>query len=774
MGCSHMSNSSTSASNWSPTEVERLHQPKNTDPSHSRLSADEDIELCRQALHGASEIEVVEGESSDQHKLASHRFENPRFVGSGSFGIVFFVFDKKLDIDVAIKLLRPSRNSPVVCRRFLDEAKITANLNHPGIIRLFESGTIGGIPYITSAVVPDGSLADLIAKHPHGIAPQRAVELIVQVTEAVAYAHSKLTYHRDIKPSNVLIQNIGTPESGDKLHAVLTDFGLAKRWDKTEAKLTVDGDILGTTRYMSPEQASGDLGEFGVASEVFTLGIILFELLTGKVPFEGKTNTEVRRSIVQAKQLPLKQRLADKPRDLLAIVSKCLQLSPKDRYESAAQLLKDLQRYLNRQPVEASAPSILRLVTWKAKQHPLGTGLVFFTLLTIVASTLGISWAFWQQYQASLREHATKIEYVRLFGKLIDDVVAEGQNQQAAILESLEAFQNSLAQDLGQNPNDQNLLHLQSLIYHYQSVVSTRNDNHQKAAGFRVQSIAILHTLKNRYPDNSKYRFQYIFGINSLLSQQAHATPTMLEQLPLKIDWQNRTSLAYSIIQEIDQLLSDFPNTPRFQDAANAFRLDMAEMIHAQDTKRSLEIVESAINDSISLANGSPNDLTYIKPAILGYRRLAKIAHESSQTVLALQRIADAEGCFETYLQKHDLPWVLAIGVAIQAEKMEYYWKSNQLDDALSIGEKCLQTCQNLSSKPTYEGFSVIYQFHCTSIQYQISLAQSNEERSISLQQDLEACALTASKREDSRSICKGLTEKFQLPTSISQILTKQ
>ncbi len=367
-----MSRSELELSSLSPTELQRLHTVMDAGSTEVERWADDDVQQCLAALRGATEVSSATTAAESNVCTANRRFSAPRFVGSGAFGIVFFVFDNALGIDVAIKMLRPSRNSPVVQQRFLEEAKITASLSHAGIVRLFDSGTIGQIPYITSAIVSGGSLADWIAKHPQGMKPETACKILLSVAEAVAFAHSKLTFHRDIKPSNILMDTIaGETEGADakEVRTVLTDFGLAKRWDRTEAALTLEGDILGTSRYMSPEQASGALEDYSVASEVFTLGIVLHELLAGKVPFDGKSGTEIRRAIVQSRPASLRQLRPNLSRDLNAIVQKCLEKSPEQRYESVSALVRDLQRYLAGQPVEAARPSLLRLAIWNARKH---------------------------------------------------------------------------------------------------------------------------------------------------------------------------------------------------------------------------------------------------------------------------------------------------------------------------------------------------------------------------------------------------------------------
>ncbi|MBU6174561.1 MAG: serine/threonine protein kinase, partial [Planctomycetes bacterium] len=236
-----MSLNSLDGTAFSPTEVKRLHQCLD-DGSEGidRLFHDE-IEVCHQILLGSADVCSLGMQGTAASISASSRFESPRYVGSGAFGIVFLVFDKTLGMDVAIKMLRPSRSSPIVQQRFLEEAKITASLTHPGIVRLFDSGTIQNLPYITSEIVSGGSLSDRIGKHPEGMPIREACTILVHVAEAVAYAHSKLTYHRDIKPGNILLHPFD--ESCQELRPVLTDFGLAKRWNQKDGALTTEGDV---------------------------------------------------------------------------------------------------------------------------------------------------------------------------------------------------------------------------------------------------------------------------------------------------------------------------------------------------------------------------------------------------------------------------------------------------------------------------------------------------------------------------------------------------
>lgn len=622
-----MSNGELEFSSISPTDVERLHGIMDAGSTEIERIADDDVRLCLVALSGTTEVSSCsEGAEQVRNQSANTRFSSPRFVGSGSFGIVFFVFDNALGIDVAIKLLRPSRNSPVVQKRFLEEARITANLTHTGISRLFDSGTVGQIPYITSAIVGGGSLAEWISKHPEGIRPELACRLLLSVAEAVSFAHSKLTYHRDIKPSNILMHS--SSEDTSDVRPVLTDFGLAKRWDKTETALTLEGDILGTARYMSPEQASGALDEYSVASEVFSLGIVLYEMLTGHVPFDGKSSTEVRKAIVHGRPVPLRQANPELSNDLMAIVQKCLEKPPELRYESVSALAKDLQRYLHGQPVEASKPSLLRVAIWNAKRHPIVSGAVTFSVLTICLSLVAVGYSWWNQLRIAKREQQTKIEYVVLFGKLVDDVVAGQKNQQTAILESLDGFQLALERDLQERPSDPDLRHLLSLVLHYRCNTLERVGRLVDAMESRIKSVGILKKLRFEFPDNSKFRFQYIYGSMVMCEMIddpifAELKPTLLAQTGQS----NGLELVDVVIPEMDQLLKEFPQ-PRYEDACNMFRLTAARLINKRNRAEADEQIQKVIANAKSLVGRHPETLNYISPAIRAFWLLATLSNE--------------------------------------------------------------------------------------------------------------------------------------------------
>jgi tetratricopeptide (TPR) repeat protein len=266
-------------------------------------------------------------------------------LARGAMGVVFRAKDPALDRDVAIKVMLHLGDDPQDLERFRREARATARLRHPSIVALHTVGNHEGRPYLVMDLVEGESLHARVERD-GPLPPREAAQLIATLAEALAYAHAQGVIHRDVKPANVLLDERGAP--------LVTDFGLARR-EGEDQQLTHTGEIVGTPAYMSPEQAGGEPGQAGPASDVYGLGATLYELLTGRPPFLADTLIEVFAAIVTEPPEPPRSLRPEVPPELESICLRCLAKEPADRLPSAAALAEALRRFLDPKAARVAA-----------------------------------------------------------------------------------------------------------------------------------------------------------------------------------------------------------------------------------------------------------------------------------------------------------------------------------------------------------------------------------------------------------------------------------
>ena len=303
-------------------------------------------------------------------------------IARGGMGVVFKARQLTLNRIVALKMILTGELAGEQdVKRFHAEAEAAAQLDHPGIVPIFEVGDHDGQHYFSMAFIEGSSLADKLKDGP--LPPKQAAEQVKKISEAVAYAHQKGVIHRDLKPGNVLLDSNGQPK--------VTDFGLAKRVE-TDSGLTATGQILGTPSYMPPEQAHGNTEAVTESVDVYSLGALLYALLSGRPPFQADNNLDTLLQVLEKDPVPLRLLNPKIDSDLETICLKCLEKNPDHRYSSATKLAQDLNRYLEGESISIKSLNLVdRLVrALQRSKHDVelrtwGTMLYWFAAILLLA-----------------------------------------------------------------------------------------------------------------------------------------------------------------------------------------------------------------------------------------------------------------------------------------------------------------------------------------------------------------------------------------------------
>jgi serine/threonine protein kinase/formylglycine-generating enzyme required for sulfatase activity len=300
-------------------------------------------------------------------------------LGHGGMGVVYRARQLKANRLVALKMIRAIDNATPQDRlRFQIETEAVARLQHPHVVQLYEAGEVRGQPYFSLEFCDGGTLSEQWKKQRP--TPREAAELIEALARAMHYAHLRGVVHRDLKPGNVLL-------TGPERVAKITDFGLAKRIDAEARDVSQSGAIMGTAAYMAPEQAAGKVRDTGPAADVYALGALLYECLTGPPPFEGPQHV-VLASVLNDEPVPPSRSGAKIPADLETICLKCLSKEPARRYGSAEELANDLRRYQAGEPIRARPAGWLEQVAKWVRRRPAAAALLGVILLALVVLSI--------------------------------------------------------------------------------------------------------------------------------------------------------------------------------------------------------------------------------------------------------------------------------------------------------------------------------------------------------------------------------------------------
>jgi tRNA A-37 threonylcarbamoyl transferase component Bud32 len=352
------------------------------------------------ALGEVGETQVMEqSRGNDTFYPAGHVFGDYELlgpIGQGGMGVVYKARQRTPDRIVALKLnLSGLRATETEIKRFHTESSAAAKLQHPNIVAIHEVGKHEGRHYFSMDYIEGASLADVINRTP--LSGERAARYVKIIAEAIHYAHERGILHRDLKPHNILIDAKDEPR--------ITDFGLARQID-VDSDLTVSGVVLGTPSYMPPEQATGNRREIGPAIDVYSMGAILYDGLTGRPPFRADTLLDTLRQVKDTEPAPPRLLNRKVPRDLETICLKCLSKAPNQRYPSAQELADDLGRFLRHEPIQARPVGRFeRLWRWSRRNPLLAAGCAGIALGLFMLA--GAAWVLRADAEQNAKEDAS-------------------------------------------------------------------------------------------------------------------------------------------------------------------------------------------------------------------------------------------------------------------------------------------------------------------------------------------------------------------------------
>jgi eukaryotic-like serine/threonine-protein kinase len=422
-------------------------------------------------------------------------------LGRGGMGVVYHARQASLGREVALKIILAGAHAGQSERaRFRVEAETAARLKHPNIVPIYEIGEQGQLPYLALEFVEGGSLAQAMAVRP--LAPIQAAGMVETLARAIDHVHQHGVVHRDLKPANVLLTADGVPK--------ITDFGLAKWLDAPSDHATQSGTVLGTPSYMAPEQAQGHSGLIGPATDVYALGAILYEMVTGRPPFHAATSQETVQQLLTEEPLPPSRLQPRVPRDLEIICLKCLQKEPTRRYAGAGALADDLRRFLDQKPIHARpTPAWERALKW-ARRRPAIAGLAGISIaasLALAVTGLAYNARLQRERDTARANFQMALDAVdRFYNQVSENTLLNTPRMEPLRRQLLETAQEFYERFVRERANDPEARVQLGRTYQRLGQLTRQTKSKTEAIEFMKQAIAIQEPLVRAHPDNSEYQ----------------------------------------------------------------------------------------------------------------------------------------------------------------------------------------------------------------------------------------------------------------------------
>jgi tetratricopeptide (TPR) repeat protein len=576
------------------------------------------------------------------------RFHIRRELGRGAFGVVFLAYDPHLGRDVALKLPRAEvLLTPELRVRFEHEARAAAGLDHPNLVPVYEASQEGEVCYIASAYCPGITLQTWLKERTEPVSSRQAAQLIAILADAVEHAHQRGVMHRDLKPSNVLLTEL--PAATDDFGVPrITDFGLAKSLMEDGAgEATGSSAILGTPNYMAPEQAQGRSRTVGPAADVYALGTILYELLTGRPPLVGETALVTLQLVVNQEPLAPTRLRPGLARDLETICLQCLHKDPKRRYGSARALAADLRHFLVGEPIAARPVSAWeRVVKW-ARRRPAAAALIVVSILAVlvVAVVVGV-------YTAELREQTNLAEtkrteaesqrrravaHLRSAREAVDRMLSRvGHDLLAPAPYTLRVREQLLEdalqhyQELGRaEESDAEIRHEVGRAWRRLGQIQAGKGQRQAEESYR-HAIALYERLTTEAPDNPEHRLELAGSCSDLASV---------------VESKQKEQLLRRALELQDELVTAYPADEYYQQEASVTRSNLANLLmHLERSDEALDLSQQAIGVFDKLVKADPT-------AREARSHLANSLNSRGAFLAQMGRFAEAEPLFRRSIE---------------------------------------------------------------------------------------------------------------------------